>query len=263
MSKEMVLRPYQPFELTEKQVTMIAHTSFVPEKKRGKIAEIWASIFAGRAMGIDDMTAINKIHVIEGTPSPSAHLASAVVRMRGHSLEITLNEDGTAATAVGVRADTGNRGTETFSLKDAETANLLGKKNWKQYPKAMLKARATTALCNSLFSDCFMGGVYTPDELGADFAPDEDVIDVKGEEVHEPIPDEAEREVAEPEEPSPAVTPWALLKQLAETAGVSREVLADVGAAKYPGRAPSTLSQHETLALWAAVEERMAEGAAT
>jgi hypothetical protein len=56
-----------------------------------------------------------------------------------------------------------------------------------------------TQLCRSLFSDCFLGGVYTPEELGADFAPDDDVIDVKGEEVHEPIPDEADSGLAEPE----------------------------------------------------------------
>lgn len=246
MSKELAVRDYRPFELTEKQVTIIANTSFVPSSKRGKIPEIWASIFAGRAMGIDDMTAINKIHIIQGTPAPSAHLASAVVRLRGHSLQVSLNEDGTMATAIGKRADTGDRGKETFSMDDAKRADLLGKDNWKKYPKPMLKARATTAICNSLFSDCFMGGVYTPDELGADIVDDDDVIEGEAVEVKDD-------QQAEPNDPDSL----RLFKDWARDQGLTGTIVADACQELFPGRTGAELSGEELAELRLLLEGRL------
>ena len=54
----------------------------------------------------------------------------------------------------------------TFTKADAERAGLLGKGVWKQYPQAMLRARAISALCRVLCPDAIRG-VYTPEELGA------------------------------------------------------------------------------------------------
>ena len=72
MKNELVVREQRPYELTEKQVTIIANTEFVPKEKRGKLDVIWASIFKGRSIGVDDFTAINEIHVVNGTPGLSA-----------------------------------------------------------------------------------------------------------------------------------------------------------------------------------------------
>jgi hypothetical protein len=175
---DLVVREQRPYELTEKQVTIIANTEFVPADKRGKHDLIWAAIFKGRSIGIDDFTALNEIHIVNGKPGLSAALAAGLVRQRGHKIDGQMSSE--SATARGVRADNGSTLTVVFTMEDAKNAGLAGKGVWKSYPQSMLWARAVTQLCRSLFSDCFIGGVYTPEELGADVVLDEDVI-VEGE----------------------------------------------------------------------------------
>lgn len=183
MSKDMVTYEPRPYELTEKQVNIVANTEFVPQAKRGKLDVIWASIFRGRSLGIDDMTAINEIHVVNGKPSESAALAAGLVRKRGHKIDVERGDG--FVTVHGQRADNGAKDSVTWTMEMAQNAGLAGKQVWKQYPQSMLRARAITELCRSLFSDCFLGGVYTPEELGADFTPDEDVIEGTAEEVND------------------------------------------------------------------------------
>lgn len=175
MAKDMVTYEPRPYELSEKQVSIIANTEFVPQAKRGKHDVIWASIFRGRSLGIDDMTAINEIHVVNGKPGESAALAAGLVRRRGHKIDIERGPN--SVTVHGTRADNGATDTVTWTMEMAQNAGLAGKQVWKQYPQSMLRARAITELCRSLFSDCFLGGTYTPEELGADFAVYDDVID--------------------------------------------------------------------------------------
>jgi hypothetical protein len=51
MKSDLVVREQRPYELTDKQVAIIANTEFVPADKRGKHDVIWASIFKGRSIG--------------------------------------------------------------------------------------------------------------------------------------------------------------------------------------------------------------------
>lgn len=198
MKSDLVVREQRPYELTDKQVAIIANTEFVPKEKRGKHDVIWASIFHGRSLGLDDMTAIQKIHIINGVPALAAIVASGIAAQRGHKIDGEMSP--TSATARGTRGDNGAAMEVTFTIEDAKTAGLAGKQVYKQHPQSMLWARAVTQLCRSLFPDCFIGGVYTREELGEDVVDDEDVIDVKGEEIHEPIPDEADNGLTEPEQ---------------------------------------------------------------
>jgi len=45
----------------------------------------------------------------------------------------------------------------TWHIDDAKRAGLLGKDVWKQYPRRMLQARATSELCDLKFPDCSLG----------------------------------------------------------------------------------------------------------
>jgi hypothetical protein len=75
------------------------------------------------------------------------------------------------ATVYGKRSDTGEELEVSWTMEDAARAKLGGKDVWKQYPRAMLLARATSELARALFADVLGGMRYTPEELGDDAHP--------------------------------------------------------------------------------------------
>jgi hypothetical protein len=129
-----------------------------------------ACLLYGSDQGVGPMVSLNEISVVQGRPTMSANLMSAKARANGHKIsrvEIR-DKDGDiiGVTAKGVRSD-GTEDEVTWTLKDAERAGLAGKSNWKTYPRQMLWARAVSELCRALFSDTFLGAVYTEEEIGA------------------------------------------------------------------------------------------------
>ncbi len=56
--------------------------------------------------------------------------------------------------------------TATWTMKRAEQAGLAGKGPWRQYPQAMLTARAISEVVRTAASDVLLGAAYTPEELG-------------------------------------------------------------------------------------------------
>jgi hypothetical protein len=152
--------------LTNEQLKFIAGTEFVPKGLRGNLPAILACVATGRAIGIDDMTAIRSIHIIDGKPTFAAELMVMLVRRRGHSIVGEVGPD--TATVTGKRADNGDEMRVTWTLEMAKRAGLTGKGNWKSYPEAMLWARAVSQLCRMLFADCFAGATHTPEELDSD-----------------------------------------------------------------------------------------------
>ena len=56
-------------------------------------------------------------------------------------------------------------GTSSFSIKDAERANLLKGNNWRAYPRNMLFARAISNGCKWFCPDLFAGGAYVHGEV--------------------------------------------------------------------------------------------------
>ena len=100
-----------------------------------------------------------------------------LVRQQGHSVVFEVNEQ--RAIAIGKRSDTGDEHKAEFSIKDAEAAGLVGKRNWKQYTEAMLTWRAVSKLCRVLFPDVVLGAGYVPEELGVEnVGHDGDLIEI-------------------------------------------------------------------------------------
>ena len=146
----------------------IARTDFVPGAFRGKPEAVLACILAGRELGIGPMQALQSIHVIQGRPTMSADLMVGLVRRAGHRIRTTERTD-TTATVEGVRVDDPEHTEQvTFTMDDANRAGLTGKDNWRQYPAAMLWARAVSALCRITFNDVLHGVAYTPEEINPD-----------------------------------------------------------------------------------------------
>lgn len=154
----------------------IAKTEFVPSALRNRPEAVLACMLAGHEVGIGPMQALSKIHIIEGRPAMAAELMRALVQREGH--EIWFEESSSArVTLCGRRRESDHVSKVTWTLDDAKRADLSGKKNWRQYPRQMLAARATGELCRMVFADVLGGVSYTPEEL------DDGVLEVESEEV--------------------------------------------------------------------------------
>lgn len=149
----------------------IARTDFVPGALRGKPEAVLACILAGNEVGVSPMQSLSKIHVIDGRPAMAAELMRAIVLREGHELWIE-EQTSTTCTVVGQRKDSDRETRVTWTLDDAQRAGLKGRKNWQNYPAAMLLARATAGLCRAIFPDVLAGISYTVEEL-----EDGDVLD--------------------------------------------------------------------------------------
>lgn len=143
----------------------LAQSAMLPPHLRGKPADLLWAIKMAETLGVPPMTAVVGIHSINGKPVCSADLMAAVVRRAGHRLRITSTDR--ECIAVVIRADDPDFPFESrFTWARAEQAKLTGKDTWRQYPAAMLRARAIAEVCRMACPEALLG-VYTPDELGA------------------------------------------------------------------------------------------------
>lgn len=153
----------------------MAESSLVPAQYRKQPANILYAIELGDALGIPRITAMSQVHVIEGKPSASANLISALVRRAGHRLRVTADDK--SATATIWRADDKDFAfIATWTTDRAAKAGLMNKPIWKNYPAAMLKSRAITECARMACEEALSGVCYTPEELGAEENQDSVVI---------------------------------------------------------------------------------------
>lgn len=93
------------------------------------------------------------------------------MRRAGHKLRVHWDATKMRATAEIIRADDPEfMFTATWDMDRARSAGLTGKGVWKQYPDAMLKARAITEVARDACPEALFGVAYTPEELGSDDA---------------------------------------------------------------------------------------------
>jgi hypothetical protein len=152
----------------------LANSGLLPTAFRRNPANVLFAVEYGDMLGLSPMAAITGIHVIEGKPSASAGLISALVRRAGHKLRVT--GDSNSATCQIIRCDDPDYTFEvTWTLRkngdghpSAEEAGLLRKGTWTNYPASMLKSRAITQCARDACEEALFGLHYTPEELGAE-----------------------------------------------------------------------------------------------
>lgn len=145
----------------------LASSNLLPRAYQQNPANVLVAIEYGTALGLAPMVAIQSIHVVEGKPTASAQLIGSLVRRAGHRLRVT--GDAKKAVAEIVRADDPEYTFRSeWTIDRATQANLAGKGVWKQYPDAMLKARAITEVARDACPEVLAGVAYTAEELGAD-----------------------------------------------------------------------------------------------
>lgn len=200
MSQELALIPATAAERW-KYAETLADANLIPSAFRRRPADVFYAVEYGAMLGLSPVAALTGIHVIEGKPTASSALMSALVRKAGHRLRVRVEgrvADGSlTATAELVRADDPDHPfTASWDLQRAERAGLLTLKRengqvipharskegkpqaWEKFPEAMAKARAISEVCRDGAEECLFGMHYTPEELGAEVDGDGDVIAV-------------------------------------------------------------------------------------
>lgn len=135
----------------------ICGTDFVPEAMRDNVAATAAAILYGREVSLPPMTALGNVNVIKGKPGLSAVIMRAQVLAAGHEIRQDESTSG-LCTLSGRRRGTDYWQTVTYSIDDARQAGLLQQnKNYEKNPRRMLRARATSELCELMFADVVRG----------------------------------------------------------------------------------------------------------
>jgi hypothetical protein len=143
---------------------VIAPTDFVPKALRNNPPAVMACILKGAELGVSALHALSQVHIIDGRACVAAELQRALILSKGHEVwteEMTV----TRVTLCGQRQGREHVQKITWTTEDAKRAGLLGKQNWRTYPRAMLLARATGELARLMFADVIAGMSYTVEEL--------------------------------------------------------------------------------------------------
>lgn len=141
---------------------------------------IFSIMLLARELGIPSMQAISGgIWNIQGKVEMSARMMNMKIRQAGHRLNITTWTE-QVCVIHGIRKDTGEELTISFSMKDAERAKLSGKDNWQLYPRDMLFNRCLSIIARMLFPDV-IGNCYVEGEISQGNEKDFDI------EVHEKV----------------------------------------------------------------------------
>ncbi|MFD8404630.1 hypothetical protein ACFV1G_08100 [Streptomyces anulatus] len=194
MTAELVRhQPAAPATLPEKMeyARALAVSGMLPSQYRNQPANLLYALEFASSLGLHPMAAITGVHVIEGKPSASSALISALVRRAGHKLRVTGNDQ--EATAQIVRADDSEFTFScTWTWGRAEQAGLTRKQVWKNYPAAMLKARAITEVAREACEEALSGMHYTPEELGANVNEEGVPVDGSVQQLHRVQPGEGD-----------------------------------------------------------------------
>lgn len=206
-SNEIVkAQPAAPATLPDKMhyAQALAASGMLPKQYRQQPANLLYAMEYADSLSLHPMAAITGIHVIEGKPSASAALISALVRRGGHKLRV--KGDDAKAVAQIIRADDPEFTYEcVWTMDRAKQAGLANKDVWKKYPAAMLKARAITEVARDACEEALSGMHYTPEELGAQVNADGEPVDAEVQQLRPVQPNEPDPwQQPAPQEAAPA-----------------------------------------------------------
>ena len=145
----------------------IAPSGLLPKAYHANPANLLLAAEYADALGIDRINALTSIHVIEGKPTMSADLMVAIARRAGHKVRVEV-KDGAARAQLTRLDDPEFTFEAVWTMQRATAAGLANKGVWKSYPQAMLRSRALAEVIRMGASEVLIGGIYTPEELGAE-----------------------------------------------------------------------------------------------
>lgn len=223
---------------------MFAKSNLVPVALRKQPSDVLIVLLTGLELGVSPMASLRLIAVIDGKPAIESDLYLACVLAHPDCEKFDCVETtATQATYVSKRKGRPEQKL-TWTIKQAATAGLLSKANWKNYPEAMLRHRCVSALARMQYADRF-AGVYSGDEEddlrnAKDVTPAADALPAKG------VAAVAERlaEInAVPDVVGPAVVTEPAIETVGDPAPLPPKASPPKGAAKAAGvdRKPGTI----------------------
>jgi hypothetical protein len=154
--------------------------------------EAMAIMLLCQAENLHPAIAMRDFHVIQGRPALKADAMLARFQQAGGKVEWKVYTD---AEVTGVFSHPQGGSLEvTWTLAQAKSIGIAGKDNWKNYPRAMLRARCLSEGIRAVYPGCVVG-VYTPEEV-QDFEPRKTVDMGTAERVDE-VPKDVGVEVAD------------------------------------------------------------------
>lgn len=152
-------------------------------------AEAMAIMLLCQAEDMHPAIAMRDYHVIQGRPALKSDAMLARFQTSGGKVNWTSYTD---EVVTGVFSHPqGGEVSITWTMEMAHRLGFTKKENWRNYPRAMLRARCISEGIRTVFPAC-VAGVYTPEEV-QDFAPPKGakVVDVAPDPEPEPLPDYA------------------------------------------------------------------------
>lgn len=160
-----------PFTELESMSSYIVRSKLFGAKDESQAMSL---MLLAQAEGLHPMTAIQDFDIVQGRPARKTH--SILARFQAAGGKVAWEEI-TPIRACGVfsHAQGGSLKVE-WTFEDAKKAGLTGKDNWKNYPKAMLRARCIAEGVRAVFPGA-IGGMLTVEEA-QDMAPSRGEIDI-------------------------------------------------------------------------------------
>ena len=124
-----------------------------------------------QAEGLHPGIALRDYHLIQGRPALKADAMLARFQQAGGSVKW---KDYTDEKVTGEFSHpAGGTLDVTWTMEQAKRIGIANKDNWRNYPRAMLRARVLSEGIRAVYPGCVVG-VYTPEEV-QDFAPAKDM----------------------------------------------------------------------------------------
>ena len=165
--REMSKQELDEIELrTDMQMAKaLSQSTMFAKRFNGNPADVLGAVMLGKSMGIEPISALTSINVINGTPTASAMLIAALIRRAGHRIDYQRDDGERVVSCTITRADDGTSVTETWSMDRAKRMGLAGRGMWAKDPMTMLSWRALTSAARLAVPDVVLGLAYTPEEI--------------------------------------------------------------------------------------------------
>jgi len=158
--------PADEAQRLESLAARLARSGLVPTDLRGKPNEIALVMWRGREWGIEPLTSLEAIYVINGRTVPAAKVLVGRAKAAGYDIWPEVLSS-TRVVAAGCPVNNPARISRVeWTMDDARRAGLDQKEVWRKFPAAMLWARASSMLARALAPEAFVGlSMPTDDEL--------------------------------------------------------------------------------------------------